>query len=160
MAHTTIPLTAMLALLAGCQGKPGDELTDEPESLTILSIDGTESWRGTTTGEILYGCPVLGRVEITDPNQRRSVMAAVKSGIQNAPKQPMGCWMPRHVLRLVTGGKKLDVVICFECQSYRSYHGETESARVGGGQISSDPQSLLNDILAQAGVPVVPKLGE
>ncbi len=160
MTRSVIPLLVALALVGGCQAKPGGEIPDEPDSLTLFSIDGAGSWKGERTELTLYGCPVLGSVEITDPTQRRDVMAEVKNAIQNAPKDRAACWMPRHVLRLVTKGKALDVVICFECRSYRAYHSETESVRAGGGGISPDGQTMLNDILAKANVPVAPKLGQ
>jgi len=155
MTRTAIAFAALI-LLAGCRAKPGAEIPDHPDSITLFSIDGTENWKGKTTGETLYGCPVIGSVEVTDPDQRREVIAAVKSAIRNPPEQRLGCWMPRHVLRVTAKGKRIDVVICFECHSYRSYHAETESARAGGGQIAPEAESLLNGILAKAGVPVVP----
>ena len=33
-------------------------------------------------GEVLYGYPVLGKVEVADPDKRRAVIAAIKTAVR------------------------------------------------------------------------------
>ena len=158
MSRSRLALATVLVLLASCKGKPETEIPDDPESIILYSVDGTETWKGKTTGETLHGRPVLGSVNITDSAQRLEIVSAVKSAIRQAPPHRAACYWPRHVLRMARGGKTLDVEICFECTQYRTYHPDSESGGVGGGNISQAAEPLLNEILVKAGVEVVPNL--
>lgn len=59
-------------------------IPDDPDELVLFSVDGSKldrprEERGHPEGvELLYECPVLGRGVITDPEQRRQVIAAAK----------------------------------------------------------------------------------
>lgn len=148
-----------LPFLVGCETKPIDRIPDDPDSMTLISIDGPETWKGPTSGEPLLGGRVLGQVEITDPAQRREIVAAVKQAIRNPHPNRMGCWMPRHVLRLSKAGKTIEVVICFECHGY-AIHLDRNSSQSDGGLIHPDGQPTLDKYLKEASVPIAPKIGE
>jgi len=156
--HVALPFAMSIALMTGCSKPPADDLPDDPDELTLYSIDGTGTWRGPTKGPPLYDHPVLGWVEITDPGQRREIMAAVKDAIRAAPTdgKPMACWMPRHLLRMTKDGKAADLLICFECHSYGIRWRDSSGGK--RGRILPDGQPPLDRILAGAGVPAVPKL--
>lgn len=160
MKPTALAPLVILVLLAGCRGEPAAQIPDDPDELTLFSIDGTETWKQPTAEPPLYGCPVLGRVEIGDPARRREIMAAVRDGIRNAPTEPKACFFPRHMLRVGKDGKTVDVVICFQCDNYRLYRVGTDAGLIGGGQISSAGQPALDKILTDAGIPLAPRLGE
>jgi hypothetical protein len=155
MARAMLPMTIGLILLTGCRSKPDNQVADDPDELTLFSIDGTETWTGPTSGGPLYGCPNLGSVKISDPVHRRDIIAALKEAIRNAPEHPKGCWMPRHVLRVVKAGDTIDVAVCFECHSYRLYRDGKDA---GGGMISPAGQPRLDQLLTEAGIPLAPKL--
>ena len=61
----------------------------------------------------------------------------------------------RHVLRIVKGGRTVDVAICYQCHNY-------ELHRDGGPHqgltpaIGEESKPLLNKILTDAGVPIAP----
>ncbi len=86
MKPTALAPLVILVLLAGCRGEPAAQIPDDPDELTLFSIDGTETWKQPTAEPPLYGCPVLGRVEIGDPARRREIMAAVRDGINEASR--------------------------------------------------------------------------
>jgi hypothetical protein len=150
-----------LALVTGCGGKPpADQFPDDPDALTLYSIDGTGTWQGPTKGPPLHDYPVLGWVEVIDPDQRREVMAAVKGAIRNAPLRRSACFFPRHVLRVTTGGKTTDLVICFQCENYQVRNPDGSRRENPFGLIARDGQPLLDRILTDAGVALAPKLGD
>jgi hypothetical protein len=136
-------------------------IPDDADELILFSVDGTKMTmepeaRGFTKDqELLYECAVLGRVEITDPALRREVIAAVKRDIRNPYSPQSKCFKPRHVLRIVKGGRTVDVVICFECHGYEVHRDN--APRVGPTpRIGESSNPLLNKILTDAGVPIAP----
>src|SRR5437763_6784569 len=97
----TFFLVAAFALSAGCGGgEAADRLPDVPARLILYSIDGPSYFKceGELTleqakGEILHGYPVLGKVEITDLEQRRAVVAGVKEPMRDRSALEMQCLM-------------------------------------------------------------------
>jgi hypothetical protein len=136
-------------------------IPDDADELILFSVDGTKlhmepEARGFAKDkELLYECPVLGRVEITDPALRREVIAAVKRDIRNPYSPQSKCFWPRHVLRIVKGGRTDDVVICLQCHGYEVHRDG--APRVGPTpNIGESSKPLLNTILTDAGVPIAP----
>jgi hypothetical protein len=129
---------------------------DRAERVTLFSVD----WHGyddraPATDDALYGCHILGKVEITDPEQRRELIAALREGIATPDVVQAKCFYPRHVLRVEQGGRTADYVICFQCGNYRLYldgstrHNLTPSM---GRQVRPVFDKPLND----AKVPIAP----
>ena len=161
MKRTVFTLTMMLPLLSGCRGESIDQIPDDPDELTLFSIDGPKKYDPPPGVTLLYDCPVLGHVDIVDPHQRQEVMSSVKEGIRNAPKGTgAACFVPRHLVRVGKGGKTVDVAICFQCHNYVIYQPGVDSRSRYGGTTTSVSQALLNKILTDAGVPISPNLGE
>jgi hypothetical protein len=137
----------------------GVVVPDDPDEVTLFSTDGRRERNPLdrdkpTDKEFLYHFPVLGRVSITDPELRRRVVAAVKHDLDDS-SDPEGhlCFFPRHVLRVVKGGRTIDLVICFQCNSYRVY-ADGKPASDKSPPVGKSSQDLLNKILADAGVPL------
>ena len=150
-----------VTLLAGCRGEPANRLPESPDQLILYSIDGPSYWKHDyeltpeqAKGETLHGYPVLGKVEITDPEQRRLVMAAIKDAIRK-PKPPTTCFIPRHAIQWVKDGKTIDLIICFQCSQYREYRNDKPD--YGGGVISGTTPSILDKTLNDAGIPLAAK---
>ena len=117
----------------------GVVVPDDPDEVTLFSTDGRRERNPLdrdkpTDKEFLYHFPVLGRVSITDPEGHL-------------------CFFPRHVLRVVKGGRTIDLVICFQCNSYRVY-ADGKPASDKSPPVGKSSQDLLNKILADAGVPL------
>jgi hypothetical protein len=146
------------ALLPGCGSDGVILLHDDPEQLILYSIDGPAEWKqdGELTpeqkkGEVLHGYPVLGKVEITEPKQRRELLSAMKRAVGN--DNPANCFIPRHAIRSIKGGETVDVVICFECGNYRAYR-QGERAYGGTPGVKPSAQPRFDKILRDAGVPL------
>jgi hypothetical protein len=156
---------ALLAGASGCRSARPIGFLEDPETVTLVSIDGNvRANSGNLTpeqekGEKWQGYPVLGKAEITDPEQRRQVISAVQKAIHNGPDRPFVCFVPRHVLHISKQGETLNVAICFECLRYRVYPADSDQPKAVG-TISRDAQPLLDGILTDAGVPLAPKTGE
>ena len=147
-----------LTLVTGCGGGAANRLDDDPDQLVLYSIDGPTYFRsegvlpeGLAKGELLHGYPVLGKVEISDPEKRRAVVSAIKEAVRKKPEYGMNCFIPRHAVRSVKGGEEVVVLICFQCRNYEIYR-DGEPDRVGSGLISQEAKTLLNATLADAGV--------
>lgn len=83
---------------------------------------------------------MLGKVEITHPQSRETILKAVEKmvGPTEGPGAP--CFIPRHGLRLADKDGPLGVVICFECGWLRVYRGDmqVDGLRISGGQQEFD----------------------
>lgn len=130
---------------------------DRPERVTVISIDGRDrETNDPPTGETLYGYPVLGRVEVNDPDQIRKLIAGLREGL-NAPDVPLAkCYWPRHVLRVEQGGQTADYVICFQCQQYRLYL-DGLNRTPAHPSISPRVRPVFDKPLADAGIPIAPE---
>ena len=134
-----------------------------PDKVTLYSLEFHEewSWNGipeADENEKFHDIPVLGKVEITDPEKQREIIAALnmaKAQGTNVAK----CFYPRHGVRVVENGREVDHLICFECHWLRIYlNGFLRSDAV---PISSWAQPVVNKHLKEANVPISPDaLGE
>jgi hypothetical protein len=132
-------------------------LPNDPDEVTLFSIDGSELFnpanRDKPNGrEWLYGWPVLGEVRIADRDLRRRVVRAVKKDLTSTPREQLLCFRPRHMLRVVEGGRTIDVLICFQCGNHEVYVDGKPPSSTDSSDKSS--QELLNKILTEAGVPL------
>lgn len=136
-------------------------IPDDPDELILYSLDPTQVMREygemvlPKDKEVLYDCPVFGKVVVADPEQRRAILAAVKEDIRTGFKNQAKCHYPRHMLRVVKGGKSLDIVICFECHGYQVFRGG-DTKYVIPKNIGEGSKAVLNRILTDAGVPIAP----
>jgi hypothetical protein len=160
----TPSLVVVLVLLTGCGGDPVSHLPDDPDQLIVFSIDGPsyEKNEGALTpeqqkGEVVHGYPVLGKVEVTDRDLRREMIAAVKKSIRSPNDSGRNCFFPRHLVRVIKDGKTFDLMICFQCRNYEAYAGEKERYPSSKGILSSAAQSLLDKVLSDAYVPLASK---
>ena len=66
----------------------------------------------------------------------------------------LGCFNPRHGIRAVSGGKTVDLLICFECRKFEVYENGKLVQQKG---LSTDAaQPYFNSVLTQARVPLSP----
>jgi hypothetical protein len=138
----------------------GVVVPDDPDGVTLFSLDGRKQRSPLdrdkpTDKEFLYEFPVLGRVSITDPELQRRVITAVKQDLDSSRDERYFCFFPRHLLRVVKGGRTIDFLICFQCNDYQVYvDGKPAKGRTRS--VGTDSEELLNKLLTDAGVPVAP----
>lgn len=130
---------------------------DSPTGLTLYSLDFRDEESRSepkNEGKERFGkYLVIGRTEIKDSAKRETIMAAVNRAI-GEPAEPKKCFWPRHGLKIVDSKGTTELVICFHCSQYIS-----TGARPSDGYetISDSPQELLNNILKEASIEVVPE---
>lgn len=148
-------------VVAGCTRSALPSL-GTPERLTLFSIDGRDTdasgdrrrGRGVpnAVGEF-RGYPVLGLVEITDSDERKHLIAALKEGVAPNVQVPE-CFWPRHGLRVVENGRTVDYLICFQCYSFQEFVGDKKVRYEG---ISRDVRPAFDGPLQRAAVPIAPE---
>src|SRR5262245_52600914 len=159
---------------AGCRTQV--ELED-PEQLTLYSIDGrapngggpdldcgegAREWEragpeyvppgGMRVTEYFLGYPVLGKVEVTDPQERRRVVATLKASLGSQEKMSK-CFCPRHAVRAVQKGHTFEYLICFQCSDFSEFV-DGEHGRWGG--FDPSVKATFNQPLVDAGIPIAP----
>jgi hypothetical protein len=150
-------VAALACSLLGCG--PAFRVPENPERLILYSIDGRECEprNPPKDDEYFLDFPVQGKVEITDPEARREILAGLKGIKSNPPFIIPGCFSPRHGVRVVEKGTATDFAICFQC-------GNARAKKAGEGPIPGllDDRSqeafrtVLNKHLKAADVPLVP----
>jgi hypothetical protein len=131
------------------------------EQLTLFSIDGRDPGEDGRRGQRVpaavgefRGYPVLGQVEVTDPERREQLVAALQDGYARRPKMGAKCFWPRHGIRLVAKGQTVEYVICFQCAWLDQYSGESRPRKE---PINPDVQPVFDKTLKEAGVPIAPE---
>jgi len=136
------------------------DFPDSPTTLTLYSVDFRDEEFPDNPKkdgkERLLNYLVLGKIEIKDPAKRKSIMAAFKQAIRE-PAEPTKCFDPRHGLKVVDEKGTTEIVICFHCFQYISTGAHPSD---GYEIISAKPQELLNSILKEAGIEVLPGMEE
>ena len=97
------------------------------------------------------GDPVLSKPAglKLSPKQRAEFESSLT--VQPQPQESAACFIPHHGIRLESGGKTVDLVICFKCAQVKSYVDITPT---DGMLISTSPRPTFNRILEAAGVPL------
>lgn len=95
---------------------------------------------------------VLGKVKIEEAAKRKEIMESIHKAIPNSAEGP-ACFWPRHGLKIVDSKGTTEMVICFQCVQYTATGAH---AIDGYGTISTAPKPLLNNVLKDAGIEIVP----
>ena len=120
------------------------EQSNELELFSIKScIDGFSPDLKRIAPDKFQGCPILKRVAITDASLKSQLLEGLYYGIGSSPASS-ACFSPRHGIRAVHGVRRVELVICFQCNNYR---GVADSGRIYGS-ISKAPEELFNRILS------------
>lgn len=149
MKFRIMGLLTLLSVTA-CGDRQPPMVVPIPEQLTLFSLDPIGPLASVPEGvESFQGYRVLGKLEITDPQQRQDIVMAINRGIAEGGEQAK-CFDSRHGFRTVTEKSIRDYVICFHCGNYYDYPRADGLLR----SISKSPQPLLNSLLKNAGVPL------
>lgn len=143
-----VVVAAIAFLIAFRDPTPGLE---SPEHLTLFSIEGKHV--SADAEERFHGYPVLGKVEIADADDRKKLVVALKEGLAQSDRSMAKCFWPRHAIRVVEKGRTIDYVICFECLQLEIREGRSKKTK----PITSEPQSVFNNYLISAGIPLSEK---
>lgn len=153
---------AILALglaIVGCGSPPLDNPVTpaamaalaSPESLELLSLQP----HADKSDEGFHGWQVLGKTTIEDKPTIAKLCGSFTSGIPEHRGPVVSCFSPRHGLRVTSGGKVVDFVICFECFAVETYlDGQILDRFIS---IDRDPQAVFDEVLGQSNIQLADK---
>jgi hypothetical protein len=128
-------LALIVMLTAGCTGVQDNRLPTEAEallrgaaSIELLALDPLHLPAG-ATGEQLHGYAITGHATLNDTDKCQQIANLILRGIRESEGMSAACFNPRHGLRIEHEGKRLELVICFECLSLKA-HGNTLGAGI------------------------------
>ena len=160
---TAIPLVAVIAgLVVGCLSSPfGRSLPqpvtaafDHPDEVVLYSLDpGGKGQKSDPdpTRESFHGHIVMGKTVVADPDTRKTLFAAFRRGVNDHDGSVAMCFNPHHGLRVKSGTRTVDLVICFQCSQVHVF----DDGKPGESfLISTSPCETFNDILEAAKVPL------
>lgn len=104
------------------------------------------------------GCRISRRARVSDPEPRKElvegILYSIGSGHGNA------CFTPRHAIRAVHNGERIELEICFECENFQGWPEQQEVKNFAGdivvpwekfsGGFSSATKPLFERILSKA----------
>ena len=111
-----------------------------------------ELWteRGYSDGELIDDYAVIGKTTLS-PNDRRRIVQALYDGIDDSDGMVAACFNPRHGLTMTHQGKRVDVVICYQCLSMQMHLDGEHAANV---LTTEAPKRVFNAVLRAAKVPL------
>jgi hypothetical protein len=101
--------------------------------------------------EHFHGRPVLGKVEITDPQQRQRIVAALKENLREGHLSK--CFCPRHAIRAVERGRTFEYLVCFQCHDFAEY---IDGKPKRSGSVDERAKPVFDQPLRDAGIPIAP----
>lgn len=155
------PLLAVIlaTMVVGCgQSSPPAAAPPTPDELTLYAIDGlvNEPTAFVTDGKHFRGYEVLGKIEVSDLSTRQKIVKAIEDGIAESDGTVASCFWPRHGVHVVTNGRAVDYVICYECLQAYIFSDEGNT----GKPTTSTHQAVLTEPLAAAGIKLAPSIEE
>jgi hypothetical protein len=119
------------------------EALRKPEKMTLLSIDAD----GFSTNR-----KILGETPVSSPSDRQIVYSTLRHAAASRVHWggwPM-CFNPRHEVRVTSGTRTYEFVVCFECDQI----GVLRDVRPVGAVLIDGSRNALDDILRAANIPV------
>jgi hypothetical protein len=157
----TLLMTSVTLLLVAC-GKHAkqpqvvaalEKLADAPSKMVLYSLNPEDHHDGGLhTDTVFHSFGILGKAEITDTNEQRSLLRALARGASENDDHAAACFNPRHALHVEQNGQSLDFTICFECLQV-----ETQGFQLGGFLTSDSPQATFDQSLQKHQLPLASK---
>lgn len=119
---------------------PSDDrdVLEQPDSLELLALHpypGTPEGTPAKPEDGFQGYKVLGRAALTDTQERRVLVEGVYKGLNGEYGPAAGCFNPRHALRAKKGERRIDVLLCYQCETAHVFSAShTKAAGQQGGQ--------------------------
>jgi hypothetical protein len=106
--------------------------------------------QGRDIEQTFHDYPVLGRVTITNKDERTELLNAFFKGIRDSDGSIALCFNPRHGISAVRREEVIDLVICFECRQTQVYFNGSNAKRLS---TTRSPQAAFDRSLEKAGIP-------
>jgi hypothetical protein len=126
------------------------QLLSKSGRLELLSLD-PHHWQG--EGPRFHRYRILGSTTLTG-DAANGLVSALEEGASEPMFGPAACFLPRHGLRVMADGSRVDLVICFECNMARVYVESDGQETVEDSYLPGhSAQDALNKVM-NAGVPL------
>ena len=115
--------------------KDAQAVLQEAGEWDLLALDPFTRKEKTDTKDTFRRWKILGKTAVKDADARKALLAALDKGIADHAEKSRkevemgllvesGCFQPRHGIRATSGGKTVEVLICFECSPVKFFLGE------------------------------------
>jgi len=94
-----------------------------------------------------HGFTVLGKTVVKDAAARKNLVETFKKGMAGEIN-PAKCFDPRHGIRVIQDGKKIDLVICFACAQFYVHDASGNAKKY---LVGNSPEPLFDKVLKDAG---------
>ncbi|MFN5708724.1 MAG: hypothetical protein ACK48X_11790 [Planctomycetota bacterium] len=155
-SRSILILAVMFVAFAGCQ-RDTSFLPGEFDSVTIYSLEcDFDNSSLPADAELFHGNLVLGKAEVSK-EMGEKVVAALRADIAKG-STINNCFLPHHAIRVMAGGKELDILICYKCRGFE----RTKNGKLVTTSFPMDVQSrqTLNAILHSNGIELSPAATE
>ncbi|MEK7949336.1 hypothetical protein [Luteolibacter soli] len=122
-----------------------------PSQLSKPPVDEDKKNPETKEPPKFHSYPVLNRAQVTDPKVKKELLTELAKSIRaSIPTDGgitvSGCFNPRHGIIYAKGEKKVELLICFECDKVECHDSDQEKPRGFTIQSSAGPE-LFNAFL-------------
>jgi hypothetical protein len=129
----------------------------EVDSLELFSLAPISS---KSPEDGFHGWRVLGKTAISSSTEREEIVHALDNAIrEHGQDSNIMCFNPRHGIRIRAVDRRLDLVICFECEKFYSYREGAED-REAVVHLKRSAQPVLDEVLRRADVPLPRQRGD
>lgn len=145
-------LVVLIVASVGCQ-RDTSFLPGEFDSVTVYSLEcDFDKSTLPPDAELFHGNLVLGKTEVSK-EMAVKVMSAIRADIAKGSTINK-CFWPHHAIRVMTGGRELDILICYQCRGFE----RTENGKLVTTSFPMDVQSrqTLNAVLQSKGIKLSP----
>lgn len=102
------------------------------------------------TSERLHGFPILGQLTPQDPAVSQSIRTAVIAAIELPPREDRAssmCFKPRYAVSLGSGRRRIDLLLCFECNQGHAFYREAGVEKKVSFSVGDNGRTTLNELL-------------
>ncbi len=97
------------------------EIMEQAPRIQIFAVetcpDGGTTLTPNESGKF-QGCKVLRQAKVTDAEQKKKLVTRIISAVEPSDRGA-ACFNPRHGIRAEHDGKRVELLICFECENFR-----------------------------------------
>ncbi|MBY0232173.1 MAG: hypothetical protein K2W96_23085 [Gemmataceae bacterium] len=129
-------------------------ILDAADGVELISLD-PKRIDAEAKDQGFHGYKPLGKTSLKRKADRAKLLKALYKGIDDSDGTVAGCFNPSHGIRAKSGGKTVELVICYQCCSMTVHL----DGKASGVLTTPSPSKLFNSILADAKVPL-PKQAE
>lgn len=150
--RTVLILAVVFVAIAGCN-RDTSFLPNEFDSVTIFSLEcDFDKSSLPAEAELFHDNLVLGKTEVSK-EVGGTVMSAIRADIARGSTVHK-CFWPHHAIRVMAGGKELDILICYKCRGFvRTEYGKRVSPSF---PMDIQSRQALNAILQSNGIELSP----